>query len=428
MVNVILTQQGDIRNIGEHALLKSELALLNEIFPGALVSVLTLYPERLRKVEPNIEVFSPLIDLQVGNQRKSPLLLYPFLLFAQSLLTLTSLFHLSLHLKPFYRANVVEKFRNADLVVSGGTQAFMEGSVYQKNQSMVSWTTNLFMLYWGVYEVFITKKVFKKKFLTFPQSIGPFKSGVGKFAINYIINNADAVMLREDYSVNLLKGITNKKLYVAADMAFLFSPLTKAGRQLKKPVIGVSPCFPHSFPLTKQEEYVTAHSNMLDYFIEKHDVNVVFLPSVIGKGEAETRENASDDLAVCNRIVQNMRYKGRTLTLCASTADEFVGLVAQLDLLVATRMHPSILAAITHVPFAPIIYEHKQKGLLKKLNFEYGSLDVNEVTYEKLLLQVEEIWANREQLRRMLKSNVSKTQEATRRSVKQLFLSIFHGN
>lgn len=421
MVNVILTQQGDIRNIGEHALLRSEIDFLNGVFKDVRVTVLTLYPERIRKVEPTIETYPPLIDLQTRGKNKLPLILYPFLLCFQTMLACISLFLMKINLKPIYRPKVVEKFKHADLVISGGTHAFMEGSMFQRGQTIIAKTINLFMLFWGAYEVFIVKKVLRKPFMTFPQSMGPFKSWIGKLAIKYILDNADAILLREDYSLSLLEGVKGKApIYVAADMAFLFKGSSMSRRILPKPVIGVSPCFPHSFSQKQQEDYVIAHSQLLDCMIEKHDVNVVFLPSVIGQGETEKRESAKDDLEVCRMILQSMANKRKSEIACATTADEFESLVEQLDLLITTRMHPSILAAIKYVPFATIIYEHKQTGLLKKLGVEDTAIDINEVTFAKLRSRVEYIWNERMRIRHTLTLKIPAIQKETATTVKRV--------
>jgi polysaccharide pyruvyl transferase WcaK-like protein len=244
---------------------------------------------------------------------------------------------------------------------------------------------------------------------------------IGKLAIRYILNNVDAIFLREDHSLKLLSGLKGKApVYVAADMAFLFKGSAKFSRDLQRPVIGVSPCFPHSFSQKQQENYVTAHSKLLDYMIEKHDVNVVFLPSVIGQGEAEKRENAGDDLEVCRMILQSMANKDKSEIVCATTADEFESLVEQLDLLITTRMHPSILAAIKYVPFAGIIYEHKQIGLLKKLGVEDTAININEVTFVKLRSRVEYVWNERKRIRHILELKIPVIQKETATSVKRI--------
>lgn len=421
MVNVILTQQGDIRNIGEYALLRSEVDFLNEIFDELQISVLTFYPERLRRMEPTLESYSPLIDLKIRGKDRSFLLLLPFVLFFQTMLTCISLAMLKVNLKPIYRPKVLEKFKHADIVIAGGTQAFNEGSLLQRRQSIAARATNLFVLFWGVYEVFITKKILRKPFITFPQSIGPFRSWIGKRGIQYILCNADAVLLREDYTLRLLEGIKKKAaIHIAADMAFLFKESAKTSRDLPRPVIGVSPCFPHSFSQKQQEDYVKAHAKALDYMVGKYAVSIVFMPSVVGQGETEKREKARDDLEVCRMIFQNMVHQNKSEMICAATPDEFVSLVEQLDMLIPTRMHPSILAATKHVPFVAIIYEHKQKGLLKKLGVESLAMDVNEVTFEKLRSRVEYVWNERTRIRHSLSLKVPMVQRQTATLVKQV--------
>lgn len=425
MLNVIITQQGDVRNKGEHAILKSEISFLEEIYRDIKVTVLTLYPERLKRVEPKLEVYSPLIDLQIRGKYRPPLMMYPSLLFLQVFLSFVSILLRKTHLKPIYRAAVIEKFERADLVISSGTEAFMEGSLFQGRQTLISRATSLFMLFWGMYEVFIVKKVFRKPFLTFPQSIGPLRTWMGRFAIRFILNNVDAVLLREAYSLTLLKDIKKKApIYVIADMAFLFKNSLEFGQQLPRPVIGVSPCFPHGFSDQQQRNYISVHSKVLDYLVEKHNVNVVFLPSVIGYGETERRERMGDDLEVCRKILQNMTRKEKAKIICAGTADEFEHLVRQLDLLIATRMHPCILASIKNIPFISVIYEHKQVGMLEKLGLMGVNVNINAFSYAEFKSKVEYAWSQREVVKKQLSLKIPLLQKQMKTDLGEIFLNI----
>jgi colanic acid/amylovoran biosynthesis protein len=356
-------------------------------------------------------VYPPLIDLRLGKKEFS-LIIAPFLLLLQSFLSVASIVFIKLHLKPLYRPEVIDQYQRADLVISSGHEPFMDGSFFQNRYPL---------LFWGAYDVFIVKKVFGKPFITFPQSVGPFKTIIGRFLAKFIFNNLDAILLREDISSELLGnlGIGATK-YVMADIAFLFEDSVESRFQLQKPVVGVSPCFYHGMSNVSKQEYLFAVSNVLDYLVATHNLNVVFLPSQVERAITDPEEEMPNDVKVCSMIVQNMKYRDRTRIVNVQTAAEFRGLIGQLDLLMTTRMHPSIFACTEDVPFVMIVYEHKQTGLLKELRQEALSVDMNEISFDRLRSKVEFAWSNKEKIKEQLASQTHTIQESTETGIKKI--------
>ena len=110
-------------------------------------------------------------------------------------------------------------------------------------------------------------------------------------------------------------------------------------------------------------------------------------------------------------IYKNMTHKQKAEILPVQTIEEFSSLISQLDMLVATRMHPSIIAALNNVPFVLIRYEHKQAGLLLKLGLEDVDLSITEISYDGLKKQTQKVWNNREKIREHLSQEVPKMRE-----------------
>lgn len=418
---MFITQCDNVANKGDQAILRSEINILKEIFENVEISASTLWSEELlKRMEPNLHVCRPLIDFRVG-RKESPLIFYPFLFFLQFFLSMISIMLAKIHLKPLYRSDVIDQYQHADLIISSGHEPFMEGSLYQKRYSVYYKGANLFMLFWGAYDAFIAKKIFRKPFMTFPQSIGPFKTLLGRCLAKFIFSNLDAILLREDVSLRFLEGLgIRAPIYITADMSFLFENHLKFDRQLQKPIIGVSPCFPLGMYACEahKQNYVLAISKVLDYLIMKYGLKVAFLPSQIGQSKAAIEMGIPDDLEACQMIFQNMLHKDKAEILNVQTAEEFESLIGQLDLLITTRMHPSILASINYVPFVSIIYEHKQTGLLEKLGLENTGIDINDVSYDTLKNKVEHAWKRRDRIKRQLLSRIPLLQKQIRDAVR----------
>ncbi len=106
--------------------------------------------------------------------------------------------------------DIVRAIWNSDIVLNGG------GGLLQDKTSMKSIVYYLSIL-------FLSEK-FHKKSACFAQGIGPINKSLSKLLLRYVLNNADFITVRDKYSENVLResGVTNKNLFVTADVAFLF--------------------------------------------------------------------------------------------------------------------------------------------------------------------------------------------------------------
>jgi polysaccharide pyruvyl transferase WcaK-like protein len=149
-----------------------------------------------------------------------------------------------------------------------------------------------------------------------------------------------------------------------------------------------------------RQKYVLAHAKALDYLIGQEGFNVVFLPSNLRS------EIGCNDLDISRMIIQNMLYGGRVKIVNVSDAREFRAVLKQLDLLISTRMHPTILASLENVPFVSIIYDHKQLGFLDQIGLESCGINVDEISCEKLLSKFRFVLSNKDKIKKQMNSRV----------------------
>jgi len=416
MVKVVISQVCNVGNKGDQAILKSEVAFLRSIFPGADVSVSTLWSyELVARVEPTVRVHSSLVDLRVRN-RDVPLVLSPFVFVIQVFLSTLSALLARCGLPALYRSELINDFKAANLVLSSGHQPFNEGSFHSK--TLWSKLGSLFVLFWGVMDVLIARKIFKKPFGTFPQSVGPFNTFWGKLFSRFIFRNVDFLNLREDVSAGFIRGYSVKKVQILRDMAFLFDvPSVDNSGKYRHPLLGVSPCFYLGITQHEKENYVRVSAKALDYLQEKYDFKVVFLPSQTTMGKSMIMEKVPDDLAACELIKALMVHKEGVEILRSSSVEEFCDVLAQLDLLVSTRMHPTILASKVPVPFVEVTYEHKQTGLLRILGLSDVSVPASGISFEGLVDKTEYVWKEKDRICNHLLGAVPAIVGETKRSL-----------
>jgi colanic acid/amylovoran biosynthesis protein len=420
---------GNTINKGTYALLKSEILELKKISHNLEVSISTFDVEILKNLEPSLKIYPPIIDIPYERAdfqaRKRTLgrntfrykfyaLSYVILMFLQVLLSVVSSIFTKVGIRPIYRSNVLEQFKNCDLVVSTSDENFKEGSMYLPYNiywKLACWS----MLFCRMLDVVIAKKIFKKSVIVFPNSIGPFRTKIGRFLAKTALKNVDLLMLRESYSYSFFRNLKIEvPTIVTSDIALLLECCqTKPNNTLPNPAIGVCPYFPDVvFPGDRRLQYILAHSKVLDYLIEKYGLNVIFLPHEIASLK-------HDDLALSNAILQNMIHKDKAMIVNVKQLDEFRNYLEQLDLLVSSRMHPTVLACSVKVPTVSIFYDHKQTGFFKDLGLSAYLININQLCSENLLCKVELSWKNREKIKEQLALRVPALQEKTRKEIKK---------
>jgi colanic acid/amylovoran biosynthesis protein len=423
---------GSVTNKGTHALLKSEVLELRRIYENAEISVSTSDVETLKHLETNIEAFPSLVDIPYERSdleaRKYKydrdtlryqfhILIYTFLMFLQAFLSILSCVLVKANFKPIYRGEVIKQLKDSDLIVSTSDENFKEGSLYLPFNiywKLACWS----MLFSRMWDILIAKKLFKKPIVVFPNSVGPFRTWLGRLMARTSLNNVDLLLLREPHSYLLLKDLKIKTpTLVTSDIAIMFeSHQTRFAEALPRPIVGVSPgLYAASFSSDKQWKFIIAHSEVLDYFIEKYGFNVVFLPH-------EVSGLKHDDLAFCKVILQNMKHRDKAKIIYAKTLEEFKNYIRQLDLLITSRMHPAVLACSDKVPTVVIFYDHKQTGLFKQLGLSCCTINVNQVSYENLLPKVEFIWNNKEKIKEQMARRVPVLQKDVRTKIKKACL------
>jgi polysaccharide pyruvyl transferase WcaK-like protein len=396
-----ITQACDVGNKGDQGIIKSEVAFLRKLFPNSEISVATWWSnDLLQKVEPSVNVYSPLVDFKIKG-KDAPLPFYPFIMIITSWFSIFSALLIKSGLPAIYRVPYIKSLKGANLVLSSGHQPFVEGSRYSK-RTLWNLLANYLVLYWGALDIFIAKKIFNRRFANFPQSVGPFETFFGKKLAKFIFSNMDFICVRENISKSTLKELeVNTPVYSMIDTAFFFEPRLTTQEKVKKPVIGVSPCFVAGMTAIEQEQYISVFSELLLKIREDWKVNIIFLPSQTTKGKAMALTGRQDDYVTCQFIQKHMSKLNPNLPteiVNIENVDDYVSILSNLDLLIATRMHPTIFAASQGVPFVEVIYEHKQVGLLKNLQVENLGLSFSGLSVEGLYAKTAFVWQNKTQL------------------------------
>lgn len=296
--------------------------------------------------------------------------------------------------------DVIRGYRDADCVIFCGGQ----------------YITNLNLgLVIALYEI-IFSKMLGKPVMIWANSLGPFNPKYIRPLIKLVLNKVDLITTREATSRRHLDliGITAPS-FLTADAAFLLpeiSPedalsLIKHETEIPESrlMVGMTVInwkFPgKDNPNKKFDEYLKAMADATDHIIDKLDAHVFFFPQVIDP-------NSKDDRPISMKVLNKVKNKSRVTVLTKDYSPEQIkGMYGCMSLLIGTRFHSCILAQSMHVPTIAIEYDgHKALGIMRLLELENFVCDINILTSQELISQVDEIWGERDKVKRKLEKNV----------------------
>lgn len=268
-----------------------------------------------------------------------------------------------------YLRSLINFFRS-DVIVIGGGGLFFDSK-----------ETNKWM--YGYLNLINKAKLYNKKVALIGISVGPLHHKESRIAIKSSLSKVDLISVRDIKSRDLLIdcGIASEKIEVIPDLVFTLHSATDARiKQIihqenfvsnGKPNIALTPCCYNLNHQGWQANYIA----LCEKIISELDCNIWLIPM--------QRNNNHDDLFAINSIVSNLddTAKERISILEQHyTAKEVQGILGKANFVFAERLHGSIMALNTNVPFMSIAYMPKVVGVL-----ELAKLQHNIITYESFL-------------------------------------------
>jgi colanic acid/amylovoran biosynthesis protein len=269
----------------------------------------------------------------------------------------------------------------------------------------------------------------KKKVAVYSQSIGPFRR-LNEPLVRCCLNKVDLIAVREKESVAIIEKmhLTNSKIMLMPDVAFLLNPIRKqkvaeilAQEKYEKPsgiLIGIGPNELMDKHFRAHEgTYVDLMAQVADYLIEKLDANILLISHVI----IPDGYMSNDDRTIADRIYSKAKNKNRIKLLLADySPEELKGIIGICDLFIGARMHSNIAALSMSVPTVVIGWSHKYSGIMNMLNQQDYFCSINALTYPKLVSMIDGAWANRAKIQRDLQARKPQIDESIIASVVEI--------
>jgi polysaccharide pyruvyl transferase WcaK-like protein len=420
---------GNMNNKGTQALINSDVSVLREAIEDISISVSTTDITGVKKLDlPLSRVLPPMVDIpydkadqiskKLGFDRSSSFykiltLALLFLMPVQIFLSLISVILSKIGFKAAYRNEVIESIKKSNVVISHSDENFKEtASLLPLNLYwIITWWS---MLISRTLDIMVSRSL-GKPVVMFPNSVGPFRTLIGRFLSRLSLNSCDYILIRDPVSYRIVDevGINTAKI-LTYDTAILFNrPSNATFTTVDRPVIGVSPgIYGQSLSAAETRKYISAHARALDTAIEKHGFSIVFLPHYISGFK-------HDDLDVSNSIIEKMKNRSHTQIIKTDNVAEFCLLLNRMDMVISSKMHPAILAAIGFVPVLCISYDHKQTAFFQRLNMTECVLNIREISYKRLYSKIDETWDKRMSLEKSLRRQIPKWQKNVKATIEK---------
>lgn len=263
----------------------------------------------------------------------------------------------------------LDLYRNAELIVSTGGTYLVEH--YHLHRRLFDFDICL---------------GFNAPLMFFTQSLGPFAKKKNREAFQKIFNHARLVLLRDARSRGHLVdiGVKPSHLHVVPDGAFALADEDRLRAAMARTFpkqsarVVVSVRYWHHFTGDNDEgmrKYKESVGQAVSHLVRDYGATVSFVSTCQGIEEYWT-----DDAAVAADIMAQLPADVRDAVSIDEkfhSPEELVDLLAEQDLIIATRMHMAILSLIAGTPVLPIAYEFKTQELFENLGNGEWVADIN---------------------------------------------------
>ncbi len=222
-----------------------------------------------------------------------------------------------------------------------------------------------------------------------PQTIGPFKSGVGKVVAKYVLGQLSGLYVRDGASYRCCEDLGLQKIsHKVIDVAFAlpYKPAAKSGSKIRVGlnVSGLLYCggYNHNNYFGLSFDYASFINNLITRMIEHENVELVLVPHVINETDP-----VDDDYLISKEL--EAKYPGVQCAPRFTTASEAKSYISGLNFFIGSRMHSTIAAVSCGVPVVPVGYSRKFSGLFDTLEYPYYIDATGETTEAEAIDKIE---------------------------------------
>jgi polysaccharide pyruvyl transferase WcaK-like protein len=315
--------------------------------------------------------------------------------------------------KNFYLKHIVE----SDIVASmAGGDSFSD--IYGIKRFLYVSLPQLLVLFMG------------KDLVLLPQTIGPFKRKLMRLIARYILNRSKIVYSRDHAGLKEIQNFLGNKYALGKfrfcyDIGFVVEPIKpdnmdvddifKKGKD-DSCIVGLNVSgllfmggYTKNNMFGLKINYGKFINSLIDFLIQKKNVNVLLVPHVFGAGI-----NSESDSIVCQKIYNKLKtkYKDKLFVINGKyNLNEIKYIIGRCNFFIGSRMHACIAALSQNIPAISIAYSKKFFGVMQTISVESLVADPREMGEEEILNIINKAYEHRDLLREKLEQKIPEVKE-----------------
>jgi len=376
-MKILISNLYSWKNKGDAAIVLCMLQHLKKEFPKAKISLSSSDPDDLKnKPYGNYNYFlNPLTILTKKKWKISQGYTLISNLIKLKLLSLCSIFNF----KPYFlfsneMREKIKSYDNFDLVIACGGGYILTTKNVDLLGKMIS-----------VYDFYLAKE-FKKPFILYNQSIGPFYKKFHKKFLKKSLSKAILIICREGLTYNRLKKMHLNNICLSTDIAFnLKNKKTKTLKDyaFNKERTNIGITVRNWLKPSEQKNYEKELSRFIIKKLNNNrDIRFYFIPQVIHE------KNLDNDLLIAKKITERIpKHLKNFVYILNEDLDprEIKFIISKMDYFIGTRMHSNIFALSNKIKTIAISYEPKTEGIMKMLNLSNYVIKMENLTCQVLI-------------------------------------------
>lgn len=370
-LKILIPNGSSPKNLGDLAILSELISLIKVSFPNSQI-VLHTFDKKLHFFR-DVEIKDSLYSRSIFKTTSPVLRLFSTvdLFFSLVLYSCGIKFSFDKDIR-----ELIYDYSSSDVI-------FFCGGGYLRSQSGLTQFLNLFM----ILVVFAFGIVSGAKTVMAPASFGPFAYGWQSRLAVIVLEKFDVVMLREVLSYECLKKLKLDNIFLSTDLALFLAKKTKLlvnkTTNIRKKELLVGFTIRNWLPSAKQYKLEQSYLKCLYKLSKEYKLTVQPIVQV------SSIDYGDKDLTITQSIAKelsNLNIKVNKVIIPNSLNQALVT-YSMLDFLIGMRMHSTIFAAISGIPFVAVSYEYKMDGFASQVDMEDYLISCVDVT-ENLLYKL----------------------------------------
>lgn len=233
---------------------------------------------------------------------------------------------------------------------------------------------------------------FKKKLTFLPQTVGPFKTRIGKVMSTYILRRLDKLYVRDDKFIERLE-VLKIPFTKAIDMAVFMSPKPVNDITVPENTIGLNInglMYFNSYKSMegKYDSYKNLIERIINFFLEKGN-SIMLVPHTYN----HLNPNREDDLSAIKHLLDEKYKQENTIFYLNAdyNAQEIKYLISKTIFFMGSRMHSCIGALSRSIPTIGLAYSYKFSGTFSMFGCGDHVIDLVGIQDKDLDLIIEKI-------------------------------------